>query len=104
MSLRGTVNRYHVGETIRLRAKATDPETLAVLTPTSAVVEWWGPGVDRTASLPAVTSNMGWRVTEQDFVLYQATDGWPPGRWTYKVSVTGTQYTNVSVGAITLNP
>lgn len=102
-SLRGEITRYHVGETVRLRAKATDPETFEVLPEGTAQVEWWAPGADRTGDPASVTTPMSWRTAEQDYVVYQQTDGWVPGRWTYKVTVTGTQYSNVRISTITLN-
>jgi len=102
-NLRGQPEKYYVGDTVRIRAKTTDPETLDPLIPNTGTVEWWAPGVDRTDP-PAVTSNLTARPASEDMLLYQQTDGWAPGRWTYKVTVVGTEFTNSAVGAITLYP
>lgn len=89
----------YLGEAVRIRAAATDPETKAPLDPppTSAVVDFWAPGQNSRTDTPTISGvAMTYRADKQDFVLYQATSGteWVVGKWTYKVTITGDAYTN----------
>ena len=105
----------YVGEAVRIRVDALDPETGEPLSPapTSAVVDFWAPGKDPVKNLadrgsPDVQNQtMTYRSTEDDFVLYQDTSGgapWVDGKWTFRVTVTGATYTNWEFGSFKLKP
>ena len=96
-----------LGEAVRIKAKATDPETGEALdpAPTSAVVDFWAPGLDRKVDDPTIEGvTMTYRPTTDDFILYQSTDGapWVIGKWTYKVTMTGAVFVNWEYSNFTL--
>lgn len=94
----------YVGEAVKIRASAVDPETEVPLdpAPTGAVVAFWAPGRNPVRD-PSVRDTpdladqaMVYRVEEQDFIHFQDTSGaaWTAGKWTFRVTVQGTTYTN----------
>lgn len=96
-----------LGEAVRIKAKATDPETELALDPPpdSATVDFWAPGLDRKIDAATITDvAMTYRSSTDDFILYQSTDGspWVAGKWHYKVTVTGAVYVNWEYSAFTL--
>lgn len=104
----------YVGEAVRIRVSALDPETNLVLDPppTSAKVDFWAPGrnpirdpaVRATPDVP--NAAMTYRATEGDFVLFQPTSGtpWTAGKWTYQVTVVGSSYSNWEYATFVLKP
>jgi hypothetical protein len=104
----------YVGEAVRIRASAVDPETKAPLDPppTSAKVDFWAPGKnpakDATVrSAPDVPNKpMEYRSATGDYVLYQETSGdpWVAGKWAYRVTIVGESYTNWEFGSFVLKP
>ena len=104
----------YVGEAVRIRATAVDPETSLALDPPplSAKVDFWLPGRNPIkdelvrASPDASDRAMTYRTATGDFVLFQETAGspWIAGKWTYKVTITGTSYLNWEFGTFVLKP
>lgn len=97
----------YLGEAVRIKAKATDPETGLALDPApiSATVDFWAPGLDKKVDPPTVADvAMTYRSGSEDFILFQSTDGapWVAGKWNYKVTVTGALYTNWEYANFTL--
>lgn len=97
----------YLGEAVRIRASATDPESGAALDPppTSAAVDFWAPGVDRKEAEPTIPGvAMTYRTEQNDFVLFQATAGpsWTVGKWTYRVTVQGEAFSNWEYGTFAL--
>lgn len=90
----------YVGDSLRIVVGTTDPESGLPLDPqpVSAFVDFWAPGVDRKTSSPTLSAiAMTYRSPTQDFVLYQSTGGatpWTAGKWTFRVTVTGSTYEN----------
>ena len=98
----------YLGEAVRIRATATDPDTGLALdpAPTSASVDFWAPGVDRKTEDPTIPGvAMSYRSEKSDFVLYQSTEGdpWVVGKWTYRVTVVGESYSNFEYDNFKLN-
>lgn len=101
----------YVGEAVRIRASAVDPETGLPLNPApTAAVDFWAPGksplrdaADR-ANPDLIGQGMSYRTATSDFILFQATTGpiWIPGKWTYRVTVTGAAYSNWEYGTFIL--
>lgn len=102
----------YVGEAVRIRASALDPETREPLTPRpiSAHVHFYHPDKN-PARDPEVRDDsdfgpieMGWREATQDFAVFVSTDGsgWVPGRWSYRVTVQGNAYENFEFGTFRL--
>lgn len=96
-----------LGEAVRIKAKATDPETGLSLdpAPSTATVDFWAPGLDRKVDDPTIAAvPMTYRSVTDDFILYQPTQGgsWAAGKWHYRVTVTGDVYTNWEYSAFTL--
>lgn len=96
-----------LGEAVRIKAKATDPETGEALDPppTSATVDFWAPGLDRKVDPPTIAAQaMTYRPATDDFILFQPTYGspWVTGKWTYKVTMTGSVYVNWEFSNFTL--
>lgn len=102
----------YLGEAVRLRATATDPETGLPLTPTGASVDFWAPGKNPikdpdVRAFPDVGNQpMVWRPETQDFVLVASTTGpaWTAGKWTYRVTVQGEAFSNWEFSTFTLKP
>lgn len=94
----------YVGEAVRIRVTATDPETGVALVPapTSASIDFWRPGRNpirdlEVRSTPDISNTeMAYRPATNDFVLFQSTAGdpWVAGKWTYRVTVSGDSFTN----------
>lgn len=104
----------YVGEAVRIRASALDPETDQPLDPPplSARVDFWRPGRNpaRDASLRGTPDvgpiSMSYRESDRDFVAFVSTGGlepWEPGRWSYRVTVVGDAYENFEFGMFKLN-
>lgn len=96
----------YVGDALRIVVSATDPETSLPLSPapTGAQVDFWAPGVDRKKSAPTRTAvAMAYRTATKDFALFQDTTGFAPGKWTFRVTVTGTTYSNFEYSTFKLN-
>lgn len=93
----------YVGEAVRIRATAVDPETGTPLpAPIAATVDFWAPGKNPVKD-PAVrdapdvpAQAMTHRPDAGDFVLFQGTAGapWVAGKWTYRVTVVGEAFSN----------
>ena len=104
----------YVGEAVRIRASAVDPETKVALDPppTEAFVDFWLPGKtpqrdpEQRAAPDLTAVQMTYREATADFVLYQDTEGdlWVPGKWTYRVTVVGTSYRNWEYSTFALKP
>jgi hypothetical protein len=100
----------YVGEAVRIRSQALDPQTDEPLdpAPTSGVVDFWEPGknpkTDATvrANPDYQNATMTYRATQDDFVLDQDTTGWPVGKWTFRVTMTGSTFTNWEYGTFAL--
>lgn len=97
----------YLGEAVRIRASATDPETGLALDPppVEAVVDFWAPGLDRKVDDPTFSGVvMSYRTEQKDFILFQSTtgDGWIPGKWIYRVKVTGDSFENFEYANFTL--
>lgn len=117
----------YAGEAVRVRAQIMDPDTDAPFVvaegdpnPT-ATLELWAPGKN-PAKDPAVRpdpdhgpDDMDYRPEESDFVLFVHTRGagmgpdptgdkWEPGKWSFRVRVTGNVFTNWEYGTFTLRP
>lgn len=102
----------YVGEAVRIRALAVDPETDQPLDPPplQAFVEFWGPGRNpvRDESVrdsPDIDDQlMTYRAETNDFILFQLTEGdpWEPGKWTYRVTIVGSTYRNWEYGTFSL--
>lgn len=96
----------YVGDALRIVVSATDPETTLPLSPppSSAHVDYWAPGVDRKTTA-ATTSNvaMTYRPATSDFVLFQDTSGFAPGKWTFRVTVIGSTYSNFEYSTFRLS-
>lgn len=103
----------YVGEAVRIRASAVDPETKTPLAlPLTATVDFWKPGrnpvkdetVRDSPDVPGQT--MTHRPETGDFVLFQATSAevWEPGKWTYKVTVVGDTFSNWEFATFVLKP
>lgn len=104
----------YVGEAVRIRVSALDPETGLSLDPppTSASIDFWAPGrnpirdpaVRGTPDVPHVA--MTFRSTTDDYVLFQPTSGspWVAGKWTYRVTVVGASYSNWEYATFVLKP
>lgn len=100
----------YAGEAVRIRAVANDPDTGEPLdpAPTAVFVELWKP--DRNPSSdPSVRStpdepriDMTHRVEEDDFIVFVSTEGWEPGRWSFRVTIEGDDYTNWEYGSFRL--
>lgn len=103
----------YVGEAVRIRASALDPETLQPLDPrpNSARVDFWGP--DRNPVRDPTLRNdpdvgpvaMSYRPEENDFIAFVSTGGavpWEPGKWSYRVTVIGDAYENFEFGTFKL--
>lgn len=98
----------YLGEAVRIRATATDPDTGSLLDPppTSAHVDFWAPGVDRKTNAPTISGQaMSYRSAENDFVLYQDTQGtpWVAGKWVYRVTVVGDSFSNFEYDSFRLS-
>lgn len=104
----------YVGEAVRIRVSALDPETGNPLDPppTSAKVDFWAPGrnpirdasVRGTPDVPNVA--MAYRTATTDYVVFQPTSGnpWVAGKWTYRVTVVGNSYSNWEYATFVLKP
>lgn len=98
----------YVGETVRVRAHALDPETGERLdpAPTEAFVDFWAPEVERGDAPTLGNRQMAYREATNDFVLNETTNpnsGWVPGKWTYRVTVVGQVFTNWEYGSFKLS-
>lgn len=100
----------YVGEAVRIRASALDPETKEALDPppSSARVDFWAPGKNPSRD-PLVRPDpdqgpvsMAYIVEQQAFVTFVLTTGWEPGRWSYRVTVVGDRYENWEFGTFKL--
>lgn len=99
----------YVGEAVRIKASALDPETKEPLSPapTSARVDLWAPGRDPVRD-PALRASpdvgplaMTWREDTSDFVAFVDTNGatpWEAGKWIYRVTVVGDAFENFEFG------
>lgn len=104
----------YVGEAVRIRASAVDPETGLPLdpAPVQALVDFWAPGRVPTKDElvrqePDIAGKvMTQRPETQDFILIQHTKGapWVAGKWTYRVTVVGHSYDNWEYGTFSLKP
>lgn len=102
----------YVGESIGVRGTATDPFSGAALTGPdySASADFWVPGGNpRTdeslRATPDVTNvAMAWDSALGAFVAYVQTDvaPWVAGKWSYRVTITGVNYTNWEYGTFSL--
>lgn len=102
----------YVGEAVRIRASAVDPETLQPLDPPpmAASVDFWGPGKNprtdpEVRGAPDIGNRtMTYRELEGDFILFESTEGaqWSAGKWTYRVRIEGQTYQNWEYGTFTL--
>lgn len=102
----------YVGEAVRIRAVANDPDTGEVLDPppSAVYVELWkpernpasDPSVRATPDVPRV--DMDYRADENDFIVFVSTEGtpWEPGRWSFRVTIEGDDYTNWEYGSFRL--
>lgn len=84
--------RLYVGEAIRLTARVTDPDTGQPTGASTVVADLWAPDLDRKTAPPTRSAvAMSYRASHRDYVTYLDTSQgtWPPGRWTYRVTVTG---------------
>ena len=96
----------YVGDALRIVVSATDPETGLPLDPppTSAHVDFWAPGVDRKTNPPTTPDvAMTYRGASSDFVLFQDTTGFAPGKWTFRVTVIGSTYSNFEYSTFKLS-
>lgn len=96
----------YVGDALRIVVSATDPETSLPLdpAPTGAEVDFWAPGVNRKTDAPTTPDvAMTWRPATSDFVLFQDTTGFAPGKWTFRVTVTGSTYSNFEYSTFRLS-
>lgn len=90
-----------VGEGITIVCQATDPATDTAITTTPAAVEFFAPGKnpvstpgDRTVDEGPFTMSFNPAVVNKDgttgaYECFIDTTGWAPGKWTYRVTLTG---------------
>lgn len=99
----------YLGEAVKIVASASDPESGAPLDPppSSAFVDFWGPGVNRRTESPTISRvSMTYRTGTKDFVLVQNTapmvdPRWIAGKWTYRVTMVGL-FSNFEYATFTL--
>lgn len=112
----------YVGEAVRIRASALDPETQAPLDPPpqSATVSFWGPDRNPVKEVelrndpdygpfdmvaPGQTSPNGFVNDSADFIAFVSTsepNPWEAGKWTYRVTVVGNAFENFEFGTFKL--
>jgi hypothetical protein len=97
----------YAGDALRIVVSATDPETTLPLNPppVSAHVDFWAPGVDRKVTPTPTRPNvaMTYRPVTSDYVLFQDTTGFAPGKWTFRVTVIGSTYSNFEYSTFRLS-
>lgn len=100
----------YVGEAVRIRASALDPETQLALDPPpqSATVSFWGPDKDpkKDPSVRAVpdVGPIAMTASGAEFTAFVSTAGnpWVPGKWSYRVTVVGDAFENFEFGTFKL--
>lgn len=117
----------YAGEAVRIRAQVTDPDTQAPFVldedgSISATLELWSPGKN-PAKDPEIRdapdhgpAPMGeFRPEQSDFVVFVHTRGagieadptgakWEPGKWSFRVRITGNAFVNWEYGSFTIRP
>ena len=123
----------YAGEAVRVRAQITDPDTGSPFVvadgdhdPT-ATLALWAPGRNPvkdteirngavgTPEGPDHDGEMVYRPETSDFIVFVHTRGagidsapdgqkWEPGKWTFRVRVTGNVFTNWEYGSFALKP
>lgn len=98
----------YVGEAVTIKATATDPLRNTLISDASAVADFYGPGkdpkgnpADRTADKEQIT--LLWDAALGVYLGYVDTTDWDPGKWSYKVTLTG-EYDSWEYGTFTLKP
>jgi hypothetical protein len=104
----------YLGEAVRIKTSAVDPETKLALDPPpgEAFVDFWLPGKSPTKNAveratPDLSNQaMTYRAATADFILFQATESalWVAGKWTYRVTVVGTSFRNWEYATFALKP
>ena len=105
----------YVGEAITLIGAAINPVTETVIDDATAKVEFFGPGknpiknpADRVVDQGPVPMTFSSTVVNKDgttgaYVGYAETAGWQPGKWHYRVTLSGT-LDSWEYGTFTLQP
>lgn len=91
----------YVGEVVTIIASATNPATQTVITDALAEVEFYAPGksparvpADRVLDHGPVPMTYDATVINKDgttgaYIGYAGTEGWVGGKWSYKVTLSG---------------
>ena len=117
----------YAGEAVRVRAEIIDPDTDQTFVVAegesnpSATIKLWAPGKNPVKD-PGIRDspdhgpdNMDYRESVGDFIVFVHTRGsgispdptgekWEPGKWSFRVEVTGNVFTNWEYGTFTLRP
>lgn len=98
----------YVGEAVTVKAVATDPIRNVPITDATAEVEFYAPPKnpkanpeDRTRDGDTVT--LTYDVDAGCYLGYADTTGWEPGKWAFKVTLSGS-YDSWEYGSFTLKP
>lgn len=96
----------YVGEVQAITVLATDPVTLEAITDLTGQVEFYNPTknpklvvADRT---PDHTLSMTYDTVRARYVAFADTTGWAAGKWSYRVSLSGSVFNNWEYGTFTL--
>lgn len=95
------------GEVVVIFATATHPISKDAIESLTGEVHFYVPG-KRPASVPADRTSdqgpyaMAWDASLAGYVAYVPTTGWEPGRWSYRVSLTGGDFANWEYGTVTV--
>lgn len=108
----------YVGEAVTIVAAALNPlRNNVAITDAVAKVDFFAPGkdpkgnpADRTpdqGDLPMIYDALATFQTAQTsvvgaYVCYAETAGWEPGKWSYRVTLTGNEYESVEYSTFTL--
>lgn len=97
----------YVGEAVAIRAQATHPFTKDQITDLTGSVDVYDPSKDPKASptdrsAPNATATMTYDAASEGYVAFVLTTGFVPGKWTYRVHLTGGGFDNFEFGTFTL--
>lgn len=98
----------YAGEAVTIKASATDPVHNTVIADAVAVVDFYAPGknpkvnpADRVIDKPQVA--LTYDAAVKLYLGYADTTGWVDGKWSFKVTLSGS-YDSWEYGTFTLRP